>query len=216
MTGKYGTVVGGRDNEVTGDYSFAAGRSAVANEEGSYVFADSSGTTASPTTTDQARFQVDVDFAGTRTFDGGLGTSVHRGISPSQSISAGPGRERIEFNKIRHDDRDEWDDEEFEFVAESDGSYLLTAGATFIDSFDPDDHFFLRVMHEDDRVAESDDDGQSVVGARARVSKIVHGVEEGDALWVEISLNTDEAEEYSLSGGSDDPSLTYFDIVQIA
>lgn len=73
--GFYATVPGGRDNTASGDYSFAAGRHAIADEEGSFVWADSNAfdfETSNPNqfrarATGGVRFVTAIDGAGNST-----------------------------------------------------------------------------------------------------------------------------------------------------
>jgi len=49
----FATVPGGRGNQVTGDYSFAAGRNARANHDGTFVWGDSASAVLASTSSDQ-------------------------------------------------------------------------------------------------------------------------------------------------------------------
>ena len=53
VTGDWATIPGGRSNIAQGNYSFAAGRNAQANHDGSFVWADASGATVTTTTGNQ-------------------------------------------------------------------------------------------------------------------------------------------------------------------
>ena len=76
VSGDYATVPGGEGNTAQGDYSFAAGRRAKANDDGSFVWADS--TDADFASTAQDQFAVRA--AGGVTFDvGSAGFAVSGG-----------------------------------------------------------------------------------------------------------------------------------------
>ncbi|PSQ37484.1 hypothetical protein BRD08_02595 [Halobacteriales archaeon SW_10_66_29] len=56
-TAQFATIPGGRDNQASGNYSFAAGRNATASHDGSFVVGDSSSDGIVSATPDEARFQ---------------------------------------------------------------------------------------------------------------------------------------------------------------
>ncbi|PSP60270.1 hypothetical protein BRC73_03045 [Halobacteriales archaeon QH_7_66_37] len=56
-TAQFATIPGGRDNQASGNYSFAAGRNATASHDGSFVVGDSSSDGIVSVASDEARFQ---------------------------------------------------------------------------------------------------------------------------------------------------------------
>ena len=59
-SGSFSTVPGGAENTAAGDYSFAAGRGASADQDGAFVFGDSSDTAVTSDGADEARFQMQI------------------------------------------------------------------------------------------------------------------------------------------------------------
>ncbi|PSP42870.1 hypothetical protein BRC66_00480 [Halobacteriales archaeon QH_2_66_30] len=60
VSAKWGTVPGGQNNKAGGSHSFAAGRAAKANEDGSFVVGDHTTNQVSSTAADQAVFQQEL------------------------------------------------------------------------------------------------------------------------------------------------------------
>jgi trimeric autotransporter adhesin len=88
--GIYATVPGGSFNYAVGDYSFAAGRRAKANHQGSFVWADSQFADFASTTTDQVSFRC---LGGVR-FTSGSGAA-------NQTVSWTPGSASWSFSSDR-------------------------------------------------------------------------------------------------------------------
>jgi hypothetical protein len=62
---EYATVPGGRNNTASGAYSTAIGRNATASEDGSFVVGDSTSTEITPSSSDEAVFQMPVNTSAT-------------------------------------------------------------------------------------------------------------------------------------------------------
>lgn len=71
VSGMRATVPGGMENVADGNYSFAAGRNATANHDGSIVFGDSSTSEVTSQSTNEARFQMDAAVEGDFTVNDG-------------------------------------------------------------------------------------------------------------------------------------------------
>jgi hypothetical protein len=65
---EYATVPGGRNNTASGAYSTAIGRNATASEDGSFVVGDSTSTEVTPSSSDEAVFQMPVNTSATFSF----------------------------------------------------------------------------------------------------------------------------------------------------
>lgn len=96
-SGEYATIPGGQSNEASGDYSFAAGYRAKANQNGSFVWADSTAADFGSTASNQFRvragggseFLADNDSHGLRVENSGSGDGIRGYATTSATNWAG-------------------------------------------------------------------------------------------------------------------------------
>lgn len=168
VDGMYATIPGGRLNEATGDYSFAAGRLASAAHQGAFVWKDATTSALSSTTTNQFSARAS---GGVRFFTStGDTTGVTMGAGASSWTSVSDKSVKKDFREINSDELliklSEIPISRWKYIAEeSQADHIGPMSQDFYSAFGLGD--------DDKRISTIDADGVALAAIQALYNKVL-------------------------------------------
>jgi hypothetical protein len=138
----------------------------------------------------------DVTVRGDLQVDGNLNRNLGVEVTRDSDQSIPDGSEtRVEFNDVQTDDNSEWDNNNYEFIADNSGAYLVDLGIRFTESMAQGTTYTVRIYNDGFFEARSTNatppQGGAVSEVSVQFSKTVWNVGAGDNIYVTVELSGD-------------------------
>jgi hypothetical protein len=215
---QYATVPGGLENTASGYCSFAAGRQAKAQDDGAFVFGDSTTTQVTSSNADEARFQMPVHTTyvdAAEGYRGAIGSSAYLAAGANFSVTSTA--QRIPFDTLAADQRNEFDTSNNYFECAHDGAYVVEIGLESANNSTTsgDVELILDIMQGNAGSNPASDQGivwnfePNGNNVARTFTKTIFGLNAGNRIAVEIS---DSAGNLELTGSANE---TFFMVRQV-